>query len=370
MPVMSLGQAISKLTVAAASLKASSAANEANTKALLIEPLMAALGWDPTDLGAVEREVKVFEGTFLDYALKIDGEARLYVEAKGLNGNLEDKKFIAQTVNYANNDGLVWCVLTNGSRVAVYKANEPAAMDRKLLFEVNLSDESESASEKAKLLGLISRDAVASGELDRFGERVFTDGRVRKALAELAADPPPDLLDQLAGKVGHPTVALDALRRSLARILDAPEASAKDETKATPGSGGRSAVGPPAPPKGQEYDLDHHLVNKSALIEQLFKELDSFGLALGADATRRIRKQYVGYFRGKRSFFTVELQLQRVLVYLSLDPASTKPWKPEVMRDASAIGHFGMGATEYSLRNVDQLDDIKQLIQAAYDAGS
>jgi hypothetical protein len=39
--------------------------NEANTKALLIEPLIASLGWDPVDLDAVEREVKVFEGTFL-----------------------------------------------------------------------------------------------------------------------------------------------------------------------------------------------------------------------------------------------------------------------------------------------------------------
>jgi predicted transport protein len=92
--------------------------------------------------------------------------------------------------------------------------------------------------------------------------------------------------------------------------------------------------------------LAHHVANKSALIEQLFKELDSFGLALGGDATRRIRKQYVGYFRGKRSCFTIELQHQRVLVYLSLDPGSTKPWNDQVMRDASAIRHFGMGDTE------------------------
>lgn len=38
-----------------------------------------------------------------------------------------------------------------------------------------------------------------------------------------------------------------------------------------------------------------------------------------------------------------------------------------MMRDASNIGHFGMGETEYSLRNVDQLDELKQLIQTAYD---
>jgi predicted transport protein len=38
------------------------------------------------------------------------------------------------------------------------------------------------------------------------------------------------------------------------------------------------------------------------------------------------------------------------------------------MRDASNIGHFGMGDTEYSLRTVDQLDELTTLIKTAYDA--
>ena len=41
----------------------------------------------------MEREVKVFDGTFLDYSLKVAGDARLYVEAKSVGGNLDDKKF-------------------------------------------------------------------------------------------------------------------------------------------------------------------------------------------------------------------------------------------------------------------------------------
>ena len=77
---------------------------------------------------------------------------------------------------------------------------------------------------------------------------------------------------------------------------------------------------------------------------------------------------YVGYFRGKRSFFTVELQHQRVLIYLALDPSTVQPWNDDVMSDARDFGHYGMGETEYSLRNVDQLDELKALIQTAYDA--
>jgi predicted transport protein len=272
-------------------------------------------------------------------------------------------------VNYANNDGVVWCVLTNGARVRVYKTNEPVAMDRKLLFEVDLIDSAETASDKAKQLRLIARQAVQAGDLDRFGERVFTDGRVRQALADLASDPPAAVLNAINMRLGHPGVEVDALKRSLARVLDAPPAAttrASANTAAAKPTA--SPPGPPAPPKGQEYDLDHHLGNKSALIRELFDELNAFGTSLGGDVTRRIRKMYVGYFRGKRSFFTVELQHQRVLIYLALDPSTVQPWDADVMRDARNFGHYGMGETEYSLRNVDQLDELKALIQTAYDA--
>ena len=143
---MGVTETITKVLQNAEKLKSNGAGNEANTKALLIEPMLASLGWDPVDLDHVEREVKVFEGTFLDYALKLPGAQRLYVEAKGVSENLDDKKFIAQTINYANNDGVLWCVLTNGVRWRVYKTNEPAAMDRKLLFEVDLKDDAETPS--------------------------------------------------------------------------------------------------------------------------------------------------------------------------------------------------------------------------------
>lgn len=369
---MSLTDAMAKALVTGSKLKTSGAANEANTKALMIEPLLAALGWDPTDLDIVEREVKVYDGTFLDYGLKADGASRVYVEAKAIGESVTDKKFVAQTVNYANNDGVVWCVLTNGLVWRVFKTNETAAMDKKLLFEIDISDESQPAADAAKLFRLVSNESVVDGALDRYGERVFTDSRVRSALAAMAVDPPPALVDALGTHLGHPPVPADALKRSLARIFDAP--SSPNTTAATssgPTSG--AAAGPPQPPqaaKGQEYSLEHHLGNKSALIAELFTEINGFGMALAADVTRRIRKQYIGYFRGKKSFFTVELQKQRVLIYLSLTADTAQPWNSDTMRDTKSIGHFGMGDIEYSVTSTDQLDEVKALIKVAYETSS
>ena len=167
------------------------ALNEENTAVVLIEPILAALGWDLTDLESVDRQYRVFDGTKLDYALKIDGKAALFVEVKGLSHSLDDPKFIAQTVNYANNEGVLWCILTNGVVYRVYKTNEPVAMIEKLMFEVDLRNVEDEPSRRATLasLMLLSRDSLMNGQLDDTAELVFTGGTVRAALEFLLAKP-------------------------------------------------------------------------------------------------------------------------------------------------------------------------------------
>src|SRR4051812_21698322 len=118
---MSVASTIESALAIAEQLKTAGAANEANTKAHVIEPLLGALGWTLTDFNEVDREYKVFDGTFLDYALRVDGKPKLFVEAKALGKSLADKQFIAQAVNYANNEGVVWCVLTNGLVYQIYR---------------------------------------------------------------------------------------------------------------------------------------------------------------------------------------------------------------------------------------------------------
>lgn len=361
---MGLAETVTEVIQRSTKLRDSKKGNEANTKALLIEPVLRGLGWDTEDLDAVQREVKVYEGTYLDYALLITGGTKLYVEAKGIAEKLDDKKFIAQTVNYANNDGVVWCVLTNGVQYRVYKTNEPVQMDQKLLFEVDLREDSQSMPDRLRQLRTLSRDAVTAGELDALGERVFTDTRIRAALSKLATDPPAEFEQMLHDRLGHPSVAPDNLRRSLLRVLDGDQ---EDRPRPVVEHKGKTKpVGPAKPPTGKEYPLEHHLGGKSSLIRELFEAVDDIPASLGGDVTRRTKKMYVGYYRGKRSFLTVQTQKSRLLLYLSLDPHSTKPWNEGVMRDVRGIGHYGMGHLEYSFTDPDQLADVRALIQAAY----
>jgi predicted transport protein len=51
---------------------------------------------------------------------------------------------------------------------------------------------------------------------------------------------------------------------------------------------------------------------------------------------------------------------------LVAQPRHPVPWNESVMRDVRKIGHYGLGDTEYSLREPRQLETVKGLIKQAY----
>ena len=80
---------------------------EQNTKAVLIVPILRALGWDPEDLEEVRLEYKRRPSDKpVDYALFINRIPRLFVEAKGLGENLDDRRWASQIVSYATVAGV------------------------------------------------------------------------------------------------------------------------------------------------------------------------------------------------------------------------------------------------------------------------
>jgi len=238
-------------------------------------------------------------------------------------------------------------------------------MERKLLFELSLGGGD--ASDAARSLERIGYEAVEQGDLDRLGEQVFTDTRVRSALAALAAAPSAELVRAIGDALGRPDVPVDKLRASLERIFG-DFAEGRPRRPVAPGSTGVTAPPPGRPRGGEEYTLDYHTDGKPAEVLNVFQALDEYGRSLESDVSRRIRKFYVGYFAGRRSFFTVELQRARVIVYLNLPPEpNARWWNGDVMRDVTNIGHYGMGDTEYSLTSTEQLEEVKALIRTAHD---
>ena len=68
------------------------AINEQNTKAALIAPVLRALGWDLEDVDEVCHEYRRLSSDYpVDYALLLLRTPRLFVEAKPLDANLDDR---------------------------------------------------------------------------------------------------------------------------------------------------------------------------------------------------------------------------------------------------------------------------------------
>jgi hypothetical protein len=98
---------------------------EENTKAVLVEPLLKVLGWDVHNLDEVERGYQVTVGTKkveVDYALKVNGKPKAFLEVKALGKDLEP--YIEQALSYAKVGDVEWVILTNGRELRVYDATQ------------------------------------------------------------------------------------------------------------------------------------------------------------------------------------------------------------------------------------------------------
>lgn len=164
--------------------------NEENTKAILIDPILRALGWNLEDLEEVQREYKVKrQDRPMDYALFRDREPVLIVEAKALRENASDRKWAQQIMGYATVAGVPWVLLTNGAEYRLYNALAAVPVDRKLFRFANLLDEPDNA---AGLLSLLEKSRMGERDLDQLWQASYVDQEVRVAIEDLFAPGAPD----------------------------------------------------------------------------------------------------------------------------------------------------------------------------------
>ncbi|XTZ14368.1 hypothetical protein ACQSSU_23160 [Micromonospora echinospora] len=201
--------------------------NEQNTKAALIDPVIGALGWDLFDTQEVYREYK--RGRHenpVDYALLLLRTPRLFIEAKGLEENLDEPRWANQTIGYATMAGVEWVALTNGAEWRVYNAHAPVPIEHKLFRAVRLEDDLDAAVE---LLCLLGKENMRDNRIEELWKGFFVDRQVHAELAGMfaGADPAPELIDLLDGRL--PKLNREEIRQSLVRArvtFDFPSSSA------------------------------------------------------------------------------------------------------------------------------------------------
>ncbi|RMD63603.1 hypothetical protein D6833_05460 [Candidatus Parcubacteria bacterium] len=350
---------------------------EAQTRTTLIDPVLRALDWDVEDPDIVELEYPTVDGKAVDYALKLNRKPVLLVEAKAMQDPLDDVKAVTQVVGYAANDGIGWCVLTNGVCYKVYSVKEQAAAPEKLLFEVSLDPREHPEQEVqsiASRLARLSRDAIASGELDALGEKFFTTTKVRKALRQLCLDPPSPFLRVLRKQLG-PGVAPQQIKEALVRVERAlaqiEEAMAEEEDEArqvvqrSKGRKGRRG-GARGPQKGRVYTEAQHTTGAPAEIDDLYRSLDRFCRSLApAGVERAFLAKYIRWSLGNAIFCSAQLQQQKLRVWLKLDPGEI-PAGIAFARDVSRVGHHGVGDVELTIPDHATLTAAEPVIRQAF----
>jgi Restriction Enzyme Adenine Methylase Associated len=188
---------------------------ESNTKAGLIEPVIAALGWDVLDPDEVHREYRRRPSDNpVDYALLLSRTPRLFIEAKGLGENIDDPKWANQTISYAAVAGVEWVALTDGAEWRLYNAHAPVPVEQKLFRAVRVTDDVAAAFE---LLTLLSKDNLRDNRIKELWRGFFVDRQVKAALDELfnAGEPARDLVALVAKRV--PNLTKSDIRASLVR---------------------------------------------------------------------------------------------------------------------------------------------------------
>ena len=117
--------------------RTSLAANETRTRQVLIDPLLAALGWDVSDPEHVELEYDV-RGKRADYALKSNGQVVAVIEAKSLERPLEERE-TRQALTYANESAIAYMAVTDGDIWRMYDVFAAKPIEDRIIMEFSIS---------------------------------------------------------------------------------------------------------------------------------------------------------------------------------------------------------------------------------------
>jgi len=141
--------------------------NEEMTKKDFILPLFRTLGWDVENGEEVTAEEKISRGR-VDYAFRIDGIPKLFLEAKALKVDLDKIEFADQAINYAWHKGSTWAILTDFEGIKVFNAEWRTANPlQNMFFSLSCSQ----FLDRFDQLWLLSRDSLEQGLINKEAEK-------------------------------------------------------------------------------------------------------------------------------------------------------------------------------------------------------
>ena len=115
--------------------------NEMAVRDQIVNPILRNLGWNPENPEEVQPNVSTEEGV-PDYSLIKDGKKILFIEAKKLSVDIEQKEVIRQLAKYSFSEGTKYGVLTNGAVwVLIRSFEEGTTLTERIVWKTDLENE-------------------------------------------------------------------------------------------------------------------------------------------------------------------------------------------------------------------------------------
>ena len=137
---------------------------------------------------------------------------------------------------------------------------------------------------------------------------------------------------------------------------------------AKPGGEGKDEDIPSPSSSSKQYTTqEEYLAKAGPQLKELYEAVRDYMTDLGDDVQERVLKLYIAYKRLK-NFATIQLQIQKnsLLMWLPLDPDSVT-LEDGFSRDVRSVGHHGTGDLELTIRNLNDLEKAKPLIQRSFE---
>jgi predicted transport protein len=214
---------------------------------------------------------------------------------------------------------------------------------------------------------------MAKGTLDALGEQTFTDGKIRKALQHLIADPPSVLLKMVRRGTGDASLRPQAIKESLARVLLPIVGSSSVISDGSPqinrrGIAPRKSTATRRIKGNMSYSEDLHTKGRPQEVVELYQKLDQFCLGLQPGGVqKRYLAKIIAYSLGKRTFCSLHLLRGGMRVWLNTKYDRLRN-PPDFSRDVANVGHWGIGSVELAIANLEQLAIAEPLIRQCLDA--
>lgn len=152
----------------------------------------------------------------------------------------------------------------------------------------------------------------------------------------------------------------------LLELVNAVAAKAANIPRVTGGRGPQGAVATTRR-VGADKTVAEWLGDMKAPMRELFESVEGYLQSLGDDVLRKDLKLYIAFKRIK-NFTTIVFQRDKLVMYLRISPDHVD-LVDGFTRDVRAIGHWGTGELEVTIKSQGDIDRAKPLIQRAYEGG-